>query len=275
MGLKPISAAAPRPANRHFAKRVRNFVKTCLALPGMPVLPAISLASALIATIAEAFGTDALPWGQRLAFWIILMGIQTAKWLALLAWLVDQPKDYWKAAIIGVAVLNPLIPIDVWLSYRLVGISTPLAIGPVLGPVLLIALAILSVMAIIHPPVWWWRRNRSARSLLADRNLLPSDVVAVAAEDHYCRIYLGDGRQVLLAGRFADLIDELGDADGMQIHRGRWVSDGGVHASRRAGRGWEVLLSCGAAMRVSATYRAAARQRGWLDRNPEKGSLRA
>lgn len=241
----------------------------------MPVLPALTCAAALIGTIAGAFDTGALPFAQRLAFWVILMGLQTAKWLVLLAWLVDAPRDYWKAAILGALVLNPFIPIEVWLSYRLVGVPATVAPGPVLGAVLVIAAAILSVMALLHPPRWWPRREKTSRGLLASRNLVPTDVLAASAEDHYCRLYLAHGRQLLVAGRFADLLHELAEADGMQIHRGRWVSDAGVRASRRAGRGWEVLLPCGTAMRVSATYRAEARARGWLGRMDNAPSPRA
>lgn len=275
MGSAPINTAAPASAKRPFAKRARDFAKAARALPGMPVLPALTGAAALIGTIAGAFDTDALPFAQRLAFWTILMGLQTAKWLVLLAWLVDAPRDYWKAAILGAVLLNPFIPFEVWLSYRLVGTPATLAHGPVLGAVVVIAAAILAVMALVHPPRWWPRRARTARGLLASRNLVAAEVLAASAEDHYCRLYLADGRQLLTAGRFADLLHELAEADGMQIHRGRWVSDAGVRASRRAGRGWEVLLPCGTAMRVSATYRAGARARGWLDRREKPASPRA
>jgi hypothetical protein len=260
-------------AKQHFANRARHFVNACLGLPGVPVLPALMLATALAGTLAGAFGTGELPGGQRLAFWLILMGLQAIKWLALLAWLVKQPGDYWRAALIGALTLNPLIPLEVWLSYRLVGYPAQLDIGPILSAVLPLAGVILAVMAVLYPPFVWPRRRAGRAGPLAARQLAPGDVLAAAAEDHYCRIYLADGRQVLALGRFGDLLAELAEAgaDGMQIHRGRWVAESGVAASRRAGRGWEVVLPCGTAMRVSAAHRAQARARGWLSRR-EAGS---
>lgn len=275
MGSAPINTPDAPSAKHAFAKRAGIFAKSALALPGMPLLPTFTLAAALIGTIAGAFGTGELPFSQRLAFWTILMGWQTAKWLVLLAWQVEAPRDYWKAALLGAALLNPFIPVEVWLSYRLLGVPAPLAIGPIMTPVLIIAVVILGVMAVMHPPQWWPRRRAAAKGLLASRNLVPEDLIAASAEDHYCRLYLADGRQLLAAGRFSDLLAELAETDGMQIHRGRWVSDAGARASRRDGRGWEILLPCGTAMRVSATYRAQARDRGWLDRKPEPAGLRS
>lgn len=266
MDASPINPIAMASAKQRFAKRARDFANGCLALPAMPVLPALMLGAALVGTLAGAFGTGVLPGGQRLAFWLILMGLQTIKWLALLGWLVKQPGDYWRASLIGAMTLNPLIPLEVWLAYRLVGHPASLDIGPVLSAALPLAGVILAVMAVLHPPFALPRRRAAQTGVLAARQLAPGDVLAVAAEDHYCRIYLADGRQVLALGRFGDVLKELADADGMQIHRGRWVSECGVAASRRAGRGWEVVLPCGTAMRISAAHRAKARERGWLAR---------
>lgn len=93
-----------------------------------------------------------------------------------------------------------------------------------------------------------------------------NEVIAAAAEDHYCRLYLPGEREALVSGRFGDLLGELAEAEGAQIHRGHWVSDAGVRSVRRAGRGWEAVLPCGTALRISATYRAEARRRGWFKR---------
>ena len=60
-----------------------------------------------------------------------------------------------------------------------------------------------------------------------------------------------------------ELLDEV---DGSRIHRSHWVADSGVTRARRAGRGWEVVLRDGTALRVSATYREEAQRRGWLTR---------
>ena len=94
----------------------------------------------------------------------------------------------------------------------------------------------------------------------------PARVTAVSAEDHYCRVFEDGGSQRLMHARFGDVIGELADQDGTQIHRGAWVADRAVVDARRVGRGWEVALPCGTALRVSATHRAEAKRRGWLNR---------
>ncbi len=271
MGSAPINPRVTALAKQRFANRARDFANACLALPAVPVLPVLMLAAAIAGTLAGAFGSAVLPGGQRLGFWLILMAFQTIKWLALLAWLVKRPSDYWRAALIGAITLNPLIPLEVWLSYRLVGYPAELDFGPILSAALPLAGVILAVMAVLYPPFAWPRRRTARAGLLASCQLAPGDVLAAAAEDHYCRIYLAGGRQVLALGRFSDLLAELAEADGTQIHRGRWVSEHGVAASRRTGRRWEVVLPCGTAMRISAAHRAKARARGWLDRKERAG----
>jgi DNA-binding LytR/AlgR family response regulator len=91
-----------------------------------------------------------------------------------------------------------------------------------------------------------------------------ADVLSVHAEDHYCRLVLRGGGSALVHYRFKDAVDELGDEDGVQVHRGVWVADHAVSGSRRLGRRWSLQLVDGAEVAVSETRVALCRSRGWM-----------
>ena len=264
MDQAPLSDGLAGTFNRVFAKRASAFADRAGRWPGMPILPALGIAGIIAGSVSGAFGTHGLPAGHRFAFWTALMALETAKWLALFGWLVREKRDYWRIAPFGTLALMPFIPAEVWLAYRFVGIAAPFAIGSVLLPAIALGCAILFVMAVVKPP--FARNGKAAKGVLARHNIDPSEVIAAAAEDHYCRLYLPGGRETLVFGRFGDLLEDLAEAEGTQIHRGHWVSDAGVRSVRRAGRGWEAVLPCGTTLRISATYRAEARRRGWFDR---------
>ena len=244
--------------------RVRRFASWATGLPAVPALPAIAFAVAMIATISGPFGTLAMPIGQRFAFWFLLMSIETAKWVLWFAWQVRDRGDYWRAALIGTPLLGLLIPLEITLCYLALGRDAPLAFLPIMGHVGIVGLAILLVMFALRPPAR--KAAPDERNPLQRGGLCARDLLAASAEDHYCRLYLADGSQRLLHARLGDIVDLLEDADGMRIHRSHWCADSGVVVGRRAGRGWEVVLPCGTALRVSATHREEAQRRGWLSR---------
>lgn len=231
----------------------------------MPLLPALSVAVALIGTVAGAFGTGELPLGQRLAFWLVLMGLEAIKWLGWLGWQVKQPGDYWRAALIGTPLLGLFIPLEIAAAFRLVGVVPQFAFAPVLLDVAVIGVAVLLVIFVFQRP--WEKTRTSDPDLLQKEGIARDDILAVSSEDHYCRLYLAGRSERLVHARLADLVALLDPEAGTRIHRSHWCADRAVTASRRAGRGWEVILPCGAALRVSATYRAEAQRRGWLSRN--------
>lgn len=111
-----------------------------------------------------------------------------------------------------------------------------------------------------------FRRHAAAAGILARHNIAASEVMATAAEDHYCRLFLTSEREALVPGRFGDLPGELREVEGARVHPGPGVSDAGVRSARRAGASWEAVLHRGSALHIDATYRAQARRRVWLHR---------
>ncbi|MBW8783895.1 MAG: LytTR family transcriptional regulator [Novosphingobium sp.] len=214
--------------------------------------------------LAGAFGTGAMPPLQRSAFWLLLMGWNTFKWQMWFAWLVTRQEDWPRTALIGAVLLNLPLPLEIAAALRLVGIEAALEPRTIWAEALLIATGTAATIA-----VWRRRPHRPAPAalevpLLARWGIAPGQVLAVRAEDHYCRIHLAGGIQRLLLVRFSDVLEALSGEDGERTHRGAWIAARAVHRAERAGRRWRLLLPCGTALPVSPSYRAAAAARGWL-----------
>lgn len=100
-------------------------------------------------------------------------------------------------------------------------------------------------------------------------NLRAEDVLALQAEEHYVRIYSGDGSQ-LVHCRFGDAVEEMPPELGLQVHRSWWVAESAVRAAQRGQRRWQLELTSDVTVPVSDSFVAAARARGWLKRKPKQ-----
>lgn len=245
-----------------YVKSARNFAKRARELNLWPVLCLVSLAVAIVATAAGAFQTGNLPLPQRAGFWLILMMWSAFKWTGWFIWRVKAVEHWWTASALGMLVLNLLLPLEIWISYLLVGV--PVRVDPFIIwlQAAAVGLGITIVLLWLHPP----RPRSKAKCPLEAHGIALDQIDAVTAEDHYCRIHTAGGEQVLVHSRFSDLLATLEHVDGAQIHRGSWIANRAVTSARRNGKVWELVLPGGTALRVSQTYRKLARVRGWLDR---------
>ncbi|MDZ7926804.1 MAG: LytTR family DNA-binding domain-containing protein [Agrobacterium sp.] len=86
------------------------------------------------------------------------------------------------------------------------------------------------------------------------------DLLRLSVEDHYTEIVTTRGRQLVLL-RFADALKEIGQTQGLQVHRSHWVADAGVVAlSRKSGRLY-ILMQGGEEIPVSRTHSPAVQAR--------------
>lgn len=270
--LSPDQPKRRRPRNSGFANAARNFAKRVAALPGVVPLTASGLAAILLATITGAFGTIAMAYPARFGFWSLLIGWNIAKWIAWFAWRVRRPRDWRRAAAIGALVINLPLPVEIPLALRLFEIRT--AIDP--ARVWIEAAAISATLFVV---LFLTRRSsRAEAAVAADTGILfragvrdLTEVRAVRAEDHYCRVHLDDGRSLLVLARFADLRAELAGIDGEQVHRGAWIAAAGMDGAVRDGRAWRLVLGDGTRLPVSDSHLAAVRARGWLKIKPKVG----
>lgn len=264
-----LATTRPSPSARdkpNFAKRVRAFAKR--VPPGGSLIWLGSIAAIIVATTAGGFGTWTLPFGTRLAFWTLLLGWNAAKWQVWIAATVRDSRA-WPAAIGGGAILlNLLLPLEI--RGALWAVGQPGRVSHL--SIWLSALAITGALAlpIFAAPGRWPRlRLRAAGPTrpagpLARAGVDPAEIVAMEAEDHYCRIHRAGGGQLLIHGRFRDGLAELDGVPGARIHRSAWVAERGVVGARREGRQWRIVLVDGRALRISPRHLADARSRGWL-----------
>lgn len=269
--LSPDQPKQRRPRNRGFANAARNFANRVAALPGFTMLVLGGGAAIGLTTITGAFGTFQMPLGLRIAFWSVLIGWNMVKWQAWFAWRVRGLGDWRRAALLGTLVVNLPLPIEIPVTLRLFGMSSP--INP-LGT-WIEAGAISAILFV----VLYFIGGRPAEPIVpAETGILfragvrdLTEVRAIRAEDHYCRVHLEDRRSLLVLARFADLRAELAGIDGEQVHRSAWIAATGMDGALRDGRAWRLVLSDGTRLPVSDTYLSAVRTRGWLKIKPKVG----
>jgi len=275
MPLAPsILGASPARDNARFANAVRNFADRAVArLPGFVWLSFGAAAAAILMILVGGLGTWTMPIGTRAAFWALLMGWNAVKWQTWFALLVRKPGDWWRASAGGTLVLNLSLPLEIKGALMLCGIRAPIAPAT---SIWMVALAISGLLFALLMLIARWRRGAKTEAapppiqpdgLLARAGLAsPAGVLAIVAEDHYCRVHLRDGTSAFVHHRFRDALEEVSGLDGLRVRRGAWVSDAAVSAAIRDGRRWLLALADGRRIAVSARYVAAVRARGWLRR---------
>lgn len=239
---------------------------------------AIALAVGGFLALSGAFTDADASLGQRLAYWLPMMGIG-ALWGGFIARALfpDDLEEGWRgrlwlscllAALAMSAPFAGLVWLATWLAFdhRIPWRGLPYLFGSVF--VLALAMTVLNTLvesrrqairrlsAIPVPP-------RPVRFLerLPPR-LRGAELYAIAAEDHYLRLHTSKGQDLILL-RLSDAIEELQGLEGAQVHRSWWVARAAVEDVRR-GDGRAVLtLKSGVEVPVSRTYSRQLRAAGW------------
>lgn len=114
------------------------------------------------------------------------------------------------------------------------------------------------------------REPRSDRSASSDprilRRLPPrlgKDLLCLSMEDHYVRLHTVDG-SVLVLMPLSQALEELGEMDGLQVHRSWWVARHAVTGVVEDGRNLRLRLKGGLEAPVSRANVARLRKAGWL-----------
>ena len=268
-----ILGAARSRDNARFAKAVRNFVDRAGArLPGFAWLTIGAIAAAMLMIVVGGLGTWAMPIGMRAAFWALLMGWNAIKWQTWFALLVRKHGDWRRASIIGTVLLNLSLPLEIKAALALCGSGGTMAPAATIWSEALAISGVLFVLLLLVGRQLGAARRVSSPAIQPDGLLMraglasPAALLAIVAEDHYCRVHQRDGTSVLVHHRFRDALDEVAGLDGLRVHRGAWTADAAVIAASREGRRWVLALANGRRIAVSARYVAAVRGRGWLRR---------
>lgn len=88
-------------------------------------------------------------------------------------------------------------------------------------------------------------------------------IVSLSAEDHYVRIATTKGTELVLM-RLSDAMNEVGETEGLQVHRSHWVAVNQVKEVKRSGDRAEIVFLDGKSCPISRSYMTAARDAGLL-----------
>jgi len=263
----PFRRIGPATGKPRFAKRAFAFAKRA---PGFPILWIANSAAAALMIVTGGFGTAALPLGQRILFWLALMGWTALKWQCWFIATVRTHADWTRASLLGALVLCLPLPFEIYLAGRAAGVSaavpglfpvwgSALAIGAVIYVTGIFVLRAMGLRTAKTPPA-----TPAANGILDRAHVAPEMLAAIEAEDHYCRVRRRDGSDALIHYRFGDAMNEIADIDGAQVHRGVWVASSAVTGAVREGRRWRLILAGDTRVPVSATYLPKIRALGWL-----------
>jgi hypothetical protein len=250
----------------------------------------VATVAALLMTLTGAFGTDMLPLGQRLLYWLVIMeagaliGIGVSE--AFERWGALQHRPWIEGALTSICIAAPLTLLVLGTGIVFFGATRPpgLHYFYLFAMVLAVTAAITAVNYAIAggapaaaagpQPASAQAATASAdadtappRPRLAERlppHLRDAPIHAVAAEDHYLRVHTAAGSDLILL-RLSDAIVELEGVAGARTHRSWWVSREAVqHADRHDGRG-TLTLPGDVVAPVSRSHYPALRDAGWFD----------
>jgi hypothetical protein len=264
--VDPAQEVDRRPSDkRSFANRAKAFANRVRALPGLPIYFVGGAAAVLVMTTAGAFGTLDIPFATRLTFWLLLIGINVLLWITWFALRVRKSTDWWRAALLGMIVVNAPMPIEITLIGRLLGLGMAIDWPSIWASTGAISIALLLVLMIAV------RSPRTAETPVYPKGKLwragfqdPAAIAAIVSEDHYCRIWNRDNASRLILARFGDLTNELAAVDGAVVRRGQWVAAASVDKVERSGRRWQLQLKDGRTVVVSGSAVSELRARGWI-----------
>lgn len=91
-----------------------------------------------------------------------------------------------------------------------------------------------------------------------------ASIVRLTVNDHYVEVYLDDAQCQRILMRFSDAVNEMDGTPGFCTHRSHWVAAAHVLRSIRERNREFLLLSDGAKVPVSKTYRETVQAAGFL-----------
>jgi len=86
------------------------------------------------------------------------------------------------------------------------------------------------------------------------------NLLRLSVQDHYTEVVTTRGRQLVLL-RFADAMNEIGQTQGLQVHRSHWIADADVVSLRKQAGRLHVMTQDGTEIPVSRSHSAAVQAR--------------
>lgn len=247
-----------------FANYAPGFANRFMRLPGGMSLFAASLLAMMVAIVSGPFGTSNLPTADRAIFWTVSIALVSLLWRIWFAASIRSPDDWPKATLIGIALICLPMPVIIAASLALVGQT----VGDGWWLIWPQALAIGTAIGLL---IFYLARQRQTNAETTIKGRLwrhgitdPAKLARVDSEDHYLRLHLSDGRNLLVHDTFSAIGPELALLDGAVVRRGRWVAASDVVSITRDNRRLLVVTKNGTSIQVSSAGRTELRKRGWI-----------
>ncbi len=125
---------------------------------------------------------------------------------------------------------------------------------------LLMLASLLALWVILEAARSAWRKPPPVR---IDAPSATGAVLCLQTEDNYVRIHRTQGSSLELMP-LHEAIRRFVKADGLQVHRGWWVSSSAVATAERDGRKWRLRLINGLSVPVARNRVVDVRARGWI-----------
>lgn len=235
---------------------------TVREIMGLRVPLMIWLAITAVAAVSGPFGTlDAMGIGGRVLYWGGVAGISIG--LSLVASLLTER-------------LGPAGAIGIWVGLvlvisggaHLVNSYVFSAWGGVVDWLYLTGIVGL-VTAAVHLVIWGISAREDVERVSEVATFLRrlpiefrGPLVRIEAQDHYLNVVTARG-QTLILMRLGDAMGEL-VGQGLQVHRSHWIAPAAVEKHRREGGRDLLVMSDGADVPVSRSFRGAAQEAGVL-----------
>ena len=242
---------------QHFANRTPARVRRLI----------LATSASLLATLAGPFGTEELTISARLMFWAGVPGFAFLFWELWFA-LGRRRTWSWKETLSrGLLPMTILVLAMIDLMWRALWEDNLPDHAAVWWRVAAVSLVLILPIILFgrraSPPEPMARFPGTAIDLTA--------IVAIAAEDHFVRLYLADGTDWLIYGRFADALSHMSRVCGEQINRGIWVADMYRRGAKYENRRWQISVRGSRWLPVSRSRVAHLRDKGWLSRHTGDG----
>lgn len=233
----------------------------------------VSAVAGVFLALIGAFGTNAIPFGARVAYWVglclagAIVGTGVTQFIGRDGRADARPWLYGALTVIGITLPFTVV---VWLVSELTFNGRPHAenLSVYLVPVFIVTTAMTALNFLVQrePP----QTHAAPASAVAPRFLdrLPAklrgaELFAVEAEDHYLRLHTSRGQDLILM-RLSDAVAELEGIEGAQTHRSWWVAKDAVEAARRGDGRATLQVKGGVEAPVSRAYAKALRAAGWF-----------
>lgn len=233
----------------------------------------VSAAAGVFLALFGTFGTHAVPFVTRLAYWVGLclagavVGTAVSQLIGRDGRADARPWLFGALTVVGVTL--PFTAV-VWLVSELVfqrGLrlhALPFYLTPVL--IVTTAMTALNILVQRRPPETHAAPAGAPAPRFLDRlppKLRSGELYAVEAQDHYLRLHTSRGQDLILM-RLSDAVAELEGIEGAQTHRSWWVARAAVQDARRGDGRATLRLKGDVEAPVSRAYAKALREAGWF-----------